>query len=87
MERVDPIGVARGRGQKGHDPPKFLKNIIILCFERRFAKQNRVVRLKSYILPPKILGWLRHWLIRFSKLNTEHNRPVALHSESSSIEK
>ena len=48
--RVDPIGVARGRGQKGHDPPKFLKNIIILCFERRFSKQNSVVRLKSYIL-------------------------------------
>jgi len=42
--------------------PKFLENIVILCFERRFSKQNSVIRLKSNILTPKFLGWLRHWL-------------------------
>jgi len=34
-------------------PPKFLENIVILCFERRFSKQNRVIRLKSNILVPQ----------------------------------
>ena len=33
-------------------PPRFLENIVILCFERRFSKQNSVIRLKSTILPP-----------------------------------
>jgi len=38
---------------------KVLENI--LCFESRFYKQNSA-RLKSDILlPPKFLGWLRHW--------------------------
>jgi len=38
-------------------PSKFLKNIVvILCFERRFSKQNSVIRLKSNILPPAIFG-------------------------------
>jgi len=38
-------------------PPKFLENIVILCFERRFSKQNSVIRLKSSILaPPKFFG-------------------------------
>jgi len=32
-----------------------------LCFERRFSKQNSVIRLKFKILaPPKFLVWLRH---------------------------
>jgi len=61
------IGVARGA--KGAMPPKCLENIVILCFERRFSKQNSVIHLKSNILPPpeffwpppKFLGWLRHW--------------------------
>ena len=39
------IGVARGGGQRNLD------NIVILCFERRFSKQNTVIRLKSNILP------------------------------------
>jgi len=34
----------------GHGPPKFLENIVILCFERRFSKQNSAIRLKSSIL-------------------------------------
>jgi len=47
--------------------PKFLENIVILCFERRFFKQNSIIRLQSNILPhpkffapPQYLGWLRH---------------------------
>jgi len=31
-------------------PPKFVENIVILCFEKRFSKQNSVVRLKLNIL-------------------------------------
>ena len=34
--------------------------MVILCFERRFFKQNSVIRLKPNIYPPKFLGWLRH---------------------------
>ena len=53
------MGVARGA--KGVIHPKFLENIVILCYERRFSKQNSVVRLKSNILPPKkFVGWLSH---------------------------
>jgi len=50
--------VEPGGGQRGHGPfPKFLEYIVILCFERRFAKQNSIIRLKSNILPrPKIFG-------------------------------
>ena len=51
-------------------PPKCLENIVTLCFEKRFSKQNSVIRLKSYTLTPpkffghpKFLGWLRHWYI------------------------
>jgi len=55
------IGVARGA--KGAMPPlKFLENIVILCFERRFAKQNSVIRLKSNILaPPNFLVPPNFW--------------------------
>jgi len=49
------IGVARG-AKGAMALPKFLKNIVILCFENRFSKQNSVNRLKSNILPPKIFG-------------------------------
>jgi len=39
----------------GHrrSPPKFLKNMVILYFERRFSKQNSVIRLKSNFWPPQ----------------------------------
>ena len=41
-------------GPKEPCPPKFLENIVILCFEKRFSKQNSVIHLKSSILaPPK----------------------------------
>jgi len=36
--------------------PNILENIVILCFERRFSKQNSVIRLKSNILAPPIFG-------------------------------
>jgi len=47
---VMPVGV--DRGAKGPSPPKFLEHIVILYFERRFSKQNSVIRLKSDILAP-----------------------------------
>jgi len=47
------IGVARGA--KGLWPPKFLENIVILCFERRFSKQNSVFCLKANVLPPQFV--------------------------------
>jgi len=37
-------------GVKGSMPPKCLEHIVILCFERRFSKQNSVIRLKLNIL-------------------------------------
>ena len=37
-------------GQRGHSP-QILENVVILCFEKRFSKQNTVIRLKSNILP------------------------------------
>jgi len=36
--------------------PKCLKNIVILCFDRRFSEQNSVICLKSNILDPQIFG-------------------------------
>jgi len=49
-------------GQRSHALPKFLENVVILCFERCFSKQNSVIRLKSSTFPPKFLVWLRHCL-------------------------
>jgi len=34
-------------------PPKFLENIVILCFKRRFSKQNSVIRQISNIFSPQ----------------------------------
>ena len=63
------IGVARG-GQRGHAlRPKFLENVVILCFERRLSEQNSVFRLKSNIfLHHKFLGRLRHclWILFYT---------------------
>jgi len=41
-------------GPKRPCPPKFLENVVILCFQSRFSKQNSVIRLKSNIFSPKI---------------------------------
>jgi len=49
------IGVTRGGGKGTMAPQKFLENVI-LCFERRFSKQNSVIRLKSNILALQIFG-------------------------------
>ena len=55
------IGVARG-AKEAMIPPKVLENIVILCFERRFSKQNSVIRLKSNILGPrKFLSLPNFW--------------------------
>jgi len=44
------------RGQRGH-APNVLEDIVILCFERRFSKQNSIIHLKSSILArPKFFG-------------------------------
>jgi len=54
-------GHRRSQVAKGVIPPTFLENIVILCFERRFSKQNSVISLKSNVLPrQKFLGWLCH---------------------------
>jgi len=50
--RWECIGMLRGA--KGPYLPKKIENIVILCFERRFSKQNSVIRLKSNILTPQI---------------------------------
>jgi len=62
-------GVARG-GNAAILPLKFLEHIVILCFERRYAKQNSVVspKIKKHFGHPKFfppiffLGWLRYCL-------------------------
>jgi len=47
----------RSRGGKGAMPSKkILENTVILCFERRFSKQDIVIRLISNILAPKRFG-------------------------------
>jgi len=52
----------RSQGGLGTMPPKFLEHIVILCFERRFSKQNSVIRIKSNILTPKtFFGLLNFW--------------------------
>jgi len=68
------IGVAMGWAKGAMPTPKFLENIVNLCFEKRFSKQNSVIRLKSntlappnFLAPSKFLGWLRHWT------HTNHN--------------
>jgi len=41
---------SQGRAKGAMPPPKFVENIVILCFERRFSKQSSVIRLKLNIL-------------------------------------
>ena len=45
-----PIVTDVARGPRGPCPPKFAANVIILCFDRRYPKQNTVPHLKSNIL-------------------------------------
>jgi len=45
--------------------PKFLENIVILCFESRFSEQNSVIRLKSNIFAhPQISGLATPLVVR-----------------------
>jgi len=54
------VGVARGG--KGAMPPKFVENIVILCFERVFlSKIVLFARNQTFWPPQNFLGWLRHW--------------------------
>jgi len=48
-------------GPKTPSHPKFLENIVILCFERRFSKQNSVIRQHGFA-------------IQFSKSFGNHSR-------------
>ena len=41
---------SQGMAKGAMPPPKFVENIVILCFKRRFSKQNSVIRLKLNIL-------------------------------------
>jgi len=51
-------------GSMGSCPHKFLEHIVILCFERRYHKQNSDIRLKSNMFPnknsPQFFDWLRY---------------------------
>jgi len=69
------------RSQGGAKEPcllKIFRKYSHLCFERRFSKQNSVIRLKSNILNPpkflttKFLAWLRHWvdIVSFASKST-----------------
>ena len=53
-----------------------------MCFERRFSKQNSIIRLKSNILPPpEFLGWLRHCSLAIAALNKLVHRNNCLMSD------
>jgi len=74
LKEVTNIGVAGG-GPKRPCPPKFLENIAILCFERRFSKQNSVIRLQSNILPlQKFLAPPSFW----AGYATGHEKPQSI---------
>ena len=64
------IGVARG-AKGAMTSKRFLENIVILCFERRFIGQNSVIRLKSNILPSPLTPILRH----LTSYRHKHNSP------------
>jgi len=53
--------------------PKFLENIVILCLERCYPKQNSVIHLKSNILSPQNF-WAGYASER--KGNMKHKRIV-----------
>jgi len=59
------------RRSQGAMPPKFLANLVILCFERQCPKQNTAASLKS-----KIWGWLRHLLLVTFCRNIPHGAVV-----------
>jgi len=58
--------------------PQISDHIVILCFERQYPKQNSVIRLKSNILTPEFLGWLRYWLQPTVEKTEQQNLPEML---------
>jgi len=52
LQKTNDHRRSQGGAKEAMAPPKCLENIVILCFVRRFSKQNSVIRLKSNILPP-----------------------------------
>jgi len=64
------LGTGVAREGKGAVPPsKCLENIVILCFKRRFSKQNSVIRLKSNILHPQIFALATPLQLTIAALN------------------
>jgi len=64
-----PAGIGVARGALATMPPQIFRTYSHLCFERRYHKQNSVIRLKPNILyptkffdSPKFVGWLRYCL-------------------------
>jgi len=56
-----PAGKGVAEGPRGAHSPQIFRTYRLLCFERRYHKQNSVIRLKSKILdptkfPPEIFG-------------------------------
>jgi len=43
-------------GPKGHVPHKFLKNVVILCFQKRFSKKKRYSPKIKRFGPPKFFA-------------------------------
>ena len=65
------IGVAKGRAREVMHP-KCLENIVILCFERRFSKQNSVTRLKSSILASNFWAGYATVTVCHHKIELQH---------------
>ena len=66
-------------GPRGPCPPKFLKHRVILCFERRYSKQNSVICLKSSLLTPSLFwtGYATARIVLKSLLPAIRNLPFA----------
>ena len=63
-----PASIGVARGPRRPCPPQIFRTYSHWCFERRYHKQNSVIRIKSNILSPpnfltpKFVGWLRYYL-------------------------
>jgi len=58
--------------------PQFLEHIVILCFERRFFKENSVIRLKSNILSPQNFWLLPNSSAGYAIVSVVHFREDVL---------
>ena len=58
-----PAGIGVAEGPRGPCPPQIFRTCSLLRDERRYYKQNSVIRLETKILDPtKFLLWLRYCL-------------------------